>query len=117
MSGQSQIAYKILTAEQWSEWQKSGTFKGASIDLTDGYIHLSTAQQAGETYAKFFAGQNDLVVAAVDLEPLGDAVKWEPSRNDELFPHVYGTIPLTAVFHSWEKADAQTFEKLAKDEV
>lgn len=60
--------FKILTAEQWSNWEATGTFAGASIDLVDGYIHLSTVDQAVETHAKFFEGQKDLVLVTVDLE-------------------------------------------------
>ncbi|KAK8253024.1 hypothetical protein HDK77DRAFT_168460 [Phyllosticta capitalensis] len=112
MATSSKVAFKILTAPQWAEWQRTQTFNGASIDLTDGYIHLSTAQQAGETYAKFFAGQTDLVVAEVDLEKLGDTVKWEASRGGALFPHVYGSIPSSAVLRHWEKVDEALFKEL-----
>ncbi|KAK7544311.1 uncharacterized protein J3D65DRAFT_14130 [Phyllosticta citribraziliensis] len=112
MATSHKSAFKILTGPQWTAWEQSTSFNGASIDLTDGYIHLSTAVQAGETYAKFFAGQSDLVVAEVDLEKLGDTVKWEPSRNSELFPHVYGSIPLTAVLRHWENVDGALFQEL-----
>ncbi|KKC27148.1 DUF952 domain-containing protein [Sphingomonas sp. SRS2] len=90
------IAYKILTADQWTELE-DGSFDGAPVDRTDGYIHLSTATQADETLIRHFAGQGDLVIAAVDLEALGDAVRWEPSRGGALFPHVYGRLTLDVV--------------------
>lgn len=91
------VAYKVLTADQMAVLEAAGTFAGAPVDLADGYIHLSTAAQLDETVAKHFAGQSDLFVAAVDLAVLGDAVKWEPSRGGELFPHVYAGLPLSAV--------------------
>ena len=90
-------AYKILTAGQWRGWQAAGVFEGAPIDLEDGYIHLSAAEQVAETHEKHFAGLHDLMLVEVDLDALGDAVRWEPSRGGQLFPHVYGTIPLDAV--------------------
>lgn len=90
-------AYKILTAEQMDALEHQGSFEGAAIDLQDGYIHLSTAAQLDETVDKHFAGQQDLWLAAVDLEAMGDAVKWEPSRGDALFPHLYAPLPLSAV--------------------
>ena len=93
-------AYKVLTAEQWAQFQRDGMFKGAPVDLTDGYIHLSTAEQLGETLAKHFAGQQGLVVAEVDLTTLDDAVKWEPSRGGALFPHVYADLPMRAILAS-----------------
>ncbi len=91
------VAYKVLTAEQMAALEAEGTFAGAPVDLADGYIHLSTADQLDETVAKHFAGQDDLHVAAVDLEALGEAVKWEPSRGGALFPHIYAALPLSAV--------------------
>lgn len=91
------VAYKVLTAEQMAQLEADGTFAGAPVDLADGYIHLSTADQLDETVAKHFAGQSGLHIAAVDLEVLGDAVKWEPSRGGALFPHIYGALPLSAV--------------------
>ena len=89
-------AYKILTTDQVTEL-KTGNFKGAPVDLADGYIHLSTADQLQETLDKHFAGQDGLWLAAVDLEALGDAVKWEKSRGGQLFPHIHGDLPLAAV--------------------
>jgi len=92
------VAYKVLTAPQMAELAGSGSFAGAPVDLADGYIHLSTAEQLAETIDKHFAGQTGLHIVAVDLDVLGDAVKWEPSRGGQLFPHIYGTaLPLSAV--------------------
>ena len=90
-------AYKILTAGQWRGWQAAGEFAGAPIDVEDGYIHLSAAEQVAETHARHFEGLHDLWLVEVDLDALGDAVTWEPSRGGQLFPHVYGTIPIDAV--------------------
>lgn len=90
MTDRPTTAYKVLTAEQMATLETAGQFAGAPVDLADGYIHLSTAEQLGETVDKHFAGQNDLQVAAVDLGSFGDAVKWEESRGGALFPHLYG---------------------------
>ena len=90
-------AYKVLTSEQMEVLLREGVFAGAPIDLADGYIHLSAADQVTETVDKHFAGQTGLLVAAVDLAALGDAVKWEPSRGGQLFPHIYASLPLSAV--------------------
>ena len=90
------LIYKIVTAAQWREAQEAGVFHGAPVDLADGYIHFSTAAQAEETAAKHFAGQNDLLLVAVDAQTLGDALKWEVSRGGALFPHLYAALPTTA---------------------
>jgi uncharacterized protein (DUF952 family) len=94
------LAYKVLTAGQWADLQ-AGRFVGAAVDVADGYVHLSSAEQLGETLAKHFAGQTGLVVASVDLARLGDAVKWEVSRGGALFPHLYGRLTMAAVV-GWE---------------
>lgn len=90
------VAYKVLTDDQWAQFRSDGVFRGAPIDVADGYIHLSTAVQVAETVDKHFAGQSGLQIVAVDLGALGDAVKWEPSRGGQLFPHVYADLPLSA---------------------
>lgn len=90
-------AYKILSDAQMETLEHRGSFAGAPVDLADGYIHLSSASQLEGTLDKHFAGRADLWVAAVDLEALGEAVKWEESRAGALFPHLYAPLPLSAV--------------------
>ena len=88
------IAYKVLTADQLYTLEHKGSFAGAPVDLADGYIHLSTADQLAGTIDKHFSGQEGLQLVAVDLEALADKVKWEESRGGALFPHIYGA-PIT----------------------
>lgn len=90
-------AYKILTSDQWARFQADGVFTGALIDIADGYIHMSTADQVEETLSKHFAGQTGLVVATIDLTQLGEAIKWEVSRGGALFPHLYADLLMDAV--------------------
>ena len=99
------LIYKILPAAEWQEVQAKGRFDGSAIDLRDGYIHFSTAAQAQETGRKYFSGMADLMVLAVEGESLGPALKWEPSRGGDLFPHLYGPLPVSAV----KQAFAVTF--------
>jgi uncharacterized protein (DUF952 family) len=95
------IIYKICPASLWNEAERSGVFQGAAIDLEDGYIHFSAAGQVAETAALHFKGQDGLLLVAVDGDQLGVALKWEPSRGGALFPHLYGTLPLSAAL--WAK--------------
>lgn len=101
-----QTAYKVLTNAEMKALEV-GTFTGAPVDLEDGYIHLSTADQLTETVDKHFAGQSGLWVAAVDLTAQDDPVKWEESRGGALFPHLYGALLLETVI---------AYEALARDE-
>ncbi|MBZ9656298.1 DUF952 domain-containing protein [Phyllobacterium lublinensis] len=93
----TQLIYKIASRPLWQAAEASGVFEGAPIDLADGYIHFSTAAQAVETAAKHFAGQDDLLLVAVETDRLGDALIYEVSRGGELFPHLYASLPLAAV--------------------
>ncbi len=89
--------YKICPRTLWAEAEREQVFRGAPVDLADGYIHFSTADQVRETAAKHFAGAADLVLVAVEAARLGPALRWEPSRGGALFPHLYGDLPLAAV--------------------
>ena len=91
------IIYKIATRELWREAEEKGVFDGAPIDHADGYIHFSTAEQAQETAAKHFKGQDDLLLIAIDADQLGEKLVYEPSRGGQLFPHLYAPLPLSAV--------------------
>lgn len=88
--------YKICRAAEWVEAERSGTFAGSDVDRRDGYIHFSTAEQVGETAAKYFSGMDDLTLVAVDADALGPSLKWEPARGGALFPHLYGKLPVAA---------------------
>ncbi len=90
-------AWKVLTMDQKNELLVHGIFLGAPVDLADGYIHLSAEPQVVGTLDKHFVGQDGLWLARVDLQQLGDAVRWEVSRGGALFPHVYAPLPLAAV--------------------
>jgi uncharacterized protein (DUF952 family) len=91
------IIYKISDVALWNEAERSGVFIGAPVDVADGFIHFSTAAQAAETAARHFAGRSDLVLVAVDAGALGADLRHEPSRGGALFPHLYGTLAMSAV--------------------
>lgn len=91
------VIYKICPAALWREAEREGTFAGAPVDLADGFIHFSTAEQVQETAAKHFAGRDDLLLIAIEEEKLGPVLKYEVSRGGQLFPHLYAPLPLSAV--------------------
>lgn len=91
------LIYKICPEPLWREAERAGVFTGAPVDVADGYIHFSTAAQAGETAARHFGGEQGLLLIAVDADALGEALRYEPSRRGELFPHLYAPLHLEAV--------------------
>ena len=111
----AKTVYKICNAGLWRDAERAGVFDGAPVDLADGYIHFSTAEQVAETAGRHFAGMADLVLVAADAETLGAALRYEPSRGGAMFPHLYGKLPLSAV--RWVKplplgADGHVFPEL-----
>jgi len=95
------LVYKIFHALEWATLQDQGETLGAPIDLNDGFVHLSTAEQVDETAARHFAGQDRLMLLALEADTLGDALKWEVSRGDALFPHLFRALQLSEVL--WAK--------------
>ena len=93
----SMLIFKIFRTDEWNTLRAQGETTGAPVDVADGYIHFSTAVQAAETAAKHFAGQDGLFLIAVETETLGDALTWEVSRGNALFPHLYRTMTLEDV--------------------
>jgi uncharacterized protein (DUF952 family) len=84
--------YKILRPAEWAELQARGETAGAPVDVADGFVHFSTAAQLPGTAAKHFAGEDGLILAAVDTGALGDALRWEVSRGGAEFPHLYAPL-------------------------
>ena len=97
MNSPTTLIYKVVARGLWREAQASGELLGAEVDLADGYIHFSTAEQLAETLRRHLAGQDDLLLLCVAAADLGSHLKWEPSRGGALFPHLYAPLPLAAV--------------------
>jgi uncharacterized protein (DUF952 family) len=93
------LIYKVFRKYEWSQMQQAGETAGAPVDLTDGYIHFSTAGQVKATLAKHFAGEEGLVLLACDASRLDPCLRWELSRGGMLFPHLYRSLRMEDV--SW----------------
>ena len=91
------LIYKILRQAEWQAACAGGKLTGAPVDIADGFIHFSTAKQVRETAARHFSGETNLVLLAIDPDRLGAALRWEPSRGGDLFPHLYAVLPLNVI--------------------
>jgi uncharacterized protein (DUF952 family) len=91
------LIYHMCRREEWELAVQSGLYAGSSQDRADGFIHFSTAGQLPESARRHRRGQAGLVLLAVDPQVLREALRWEPSRQGALFPHLYGTLPVSAV--------------------
>lgn len=90
------VAYKLVDRAEWAAARAAGVYAGSAVDLADGYIHMSGADQLAETGRRHYAGRAELMLVTVDLRPLGDDLKWEASRGGALFPHLYAALPVSA---------------------
>ena len=102
MSHPDKVIYKILTDEQWQQFDAAKIFTGAPIDLLDGYIHFSTASQARETAAKHFSDQKNLKLVSVSTKEMGEELKYEVSRGNALFPHLYSDLKMESVLEVFD---------------
>ena len=86
------IIYHMCPAEAWEEAVATGRYTGTADDRHDGFLHFSTASQIAESARRHRAGQRGLVLIAVEAARLGARLRWEPSRDGALFPHLYGPL-------------------------
>ena len=94
--------YHLSRRPDWVRAKRSGAYPGSAEDTADGFLHFSTASQVTESARKHRSGEADLVLLEVDATALGDTLRWEPSRGGELFPHLYGPLPTSAVVAEYE---------------
>ena len=99
--GSVMLIFKIFRDSEWQAFQNDGRSTGSPLDLQDGFVHLSTGEQVRATAAKHFASQTNLMLLAFEEEALHADLKWEPSRNDALFPHLYRALTLAEM--KWAK--------------
>jgi uncharacterized protein (DUF952 family) len=90
------LIFKIVPRAEWES--ASGDYHGSAHDRADGFLHFSTLPQLAETLRRHYAGQDDLILVAVDPAALGASLKWEHARaRGENFPHLYRALSCDAM--------------------
>lgn len=98
LRGLEEVVYKICPESAWLEAQRRGELVPSADDRRDGYMHLSAKAQLVETLRKHFADQRDLVLLSILTAGIpSEALRWEPSRGGQLFPHLYAELPVSLV--------------------
>lgn len=105
------LIYKLFRATEWQTFDAAGETTGAPIDVSDGYIHLSTGEQVAETAAKYFPGESGVMLLALESNGL-DGLKWETSRGGALFPHLYRVLKRSDILWTNPLPDDQDFTGL-----
>ena len=93
----TKVVYKICKRSDWLSGRRAGYLAGSADDRRDGFIHLSTGTQVRETVSRHFAGEDDLVILAIDADRIKADLKWERSRHGMFFPHLYAPLDTNAV--------------------
>jgi len=96
-TGATRLVFKIVHADEWRDSEADGVYHGSARNKLDRFLHFSTAEQVPATLARHYTGTGDLILIAADADALGPALRFEPSRERALFPHLHGPLPLTAV--------------------
>ena len=105
------LIYKILLPGEWARLEADGSYDGTPFDHSSGFIHCSSDVQVAETARRVFGGEPELVVVAIDADQLGETVRWEPAPDrGELFPHIYGPLPMSAVTSVRRVAGAEAID-------
>jgi uncharacterized protein (DUF952 family) len=91
------MIYRIAEPADWAAAQQTGQF--ASPDLAaEGFIHFSERSQVQGVSERYYARRTGLWLLAVDERRLTAPLRRENTTGGtELFPHVYGPVPLSAV--------------------
>ncbi len=91
------MIFHITTGSQWSRASEAGSYEAESLAI-EGFIHCSEEHQVARVANERFPGHEDLVVLHIAEGRLDAPVKRENLEGgSELFPHVYGPLPVNAV--------------------
>jgi glutathione S-transferase len=120
--------YHLALAEEWQEAQRQGSYRrstrGLSLEQV-GFIHASRADQLAATYRRFYGDAGPVTLLTIDPQRLTAPLRYEPApqgggdagsersaeaggegsgeggeKGSELFPHIYGPLPLEAVLNA-----------------
>lgn len=101
--------YHIVSETEARRAQLADEYVPAAFEA-EGFIHCSYKHQVPGTLDRIFKGRTDLVVFEIDRSKLHCKVIDENLEGGaELFPHIYGHLPMSAVVCILPAAFCDTF--------
>jgi uncharacterized protein (DUF952 family) len=89
--------FHITSEPEWQIAQAFGQYRPKRF-AEEGFIHCSYAHQVKGVADRLFKGSSDLVLLEIDPARLSCSIVNENLEGGEqLFPHVYGALPVSAV--------------------
>lgn len=107
-----ELVYHIASRDDWSVAQKTGRYCASSLK-SEGFIHFSTLEQCAGTANLYYSSEDSLLFLTISTQKLTAELRWEKSRNDALFPHLYGPLNVDAVLNTqeWRLGSDGVFER------
>ena len=90
------LIYHIVLPKVWEEFKEKEAYAAESLQ-TEGFIHCSFADQLDAVLGRYYSDAGDVLVLTLETEKLTSRVVNEPSTNNEIYPHIYGTINRDAI--------------------
>jgi len=110
--------FHIALPDDWAAAFTFGEYavstRGMSLDEV-GFIHCSTELQVEATANRFYGDLTELVLLTIDPLLVPADILWEPPvpGADELFPHIYGPLPIVAVnMHQFWTRNGDTWQTI-----
>lgn len=89
--------FKILTQDEWVDFQRKREFEGSELDQADGFIHMSAETELQGTLDKYYTPGEVIILLAMKSDKFDTRLKWEESRDGAMFPHFYGALNLSHI--------------------
>lgn len=95
--------FHLADTAEWAAARESGFYARSTRGLSlaeVGFIHLSTDEQWPRVRVAFYGDvDGELVLLEIDDDRLAESLVWEVGEpgQQELFPHLYGALPIAAV--------------------
>ena len=99
----TEFVFKILEYKEW--FNKEEEYKGSLIDLKDGFIHFSNANQLAASLELYFSDDEEVILLLPKMKKIESYLKYEPtdagSKRKGFFAHLYGNLMIEDVEKSW----------------
>ena len=95
-----QPLFHLALKGDWQAAQTNGSYRistrGMGLDQV-GFIHCSWQEQVNATFERFYADAGDVLLLEIDADAVDAPLRADAIPSGELFPHLYGALPLEAV--------------------
>ena len=90
------MIYHITSLKDWVTQKGNPEFAPGDY-YREGFIHCCSMDQVKGVLERYFNGKTGLLLLHIEEVKLNAELKYEPSTNNEKFPHIYGVINKDAI--------------------